>query len=392
MASTQKQRSIKDCRVLIIDDNPSIRLLLEEFLSRMGIKHIEHAENGKEGLEKADAFMPDLILLDYHMPSMNGLEALQHFRSNIMFKDIPIIIETVDDSYSARSSMFEAGATDFVSSPIVPKEFYSRIRLHLENRLLIHELETQLLLVETELNNARQMQIETLPSAKELLDIKSKYGISIKYLFEPSFAIGGDFWGVIPINDDSVAVYACDFSGHGVTAALNTFRLHTLLKGLSKIHPDNPAAYFCEINDHLSGLLNNGQFATFILGVINTSKDTFTYSAAGTPSPVIGIGGTDIKFIDGSGLPLGITKEVKYENRVEKFPKGSFLFMYSDALNETTCKNGSFLKQEDIFSLVQNATLEKSSEHPLDYIMNNFSQQISEPISDDLTAIWLSRS
>ena len=211
-------------------------------------------------------------------------------------------------------------------------------------------------------------------------------------MFEPSFAIGGDFWGVIPINDDSVAVYACDFSGHGVTAALNTFRLHTLLKGLSKIHPDNPAAYFCEINDHLSGLLNNGQFATFILGVINTSKDTFTYSAAGTPSPVIGIGGTDIKFIDGSGLPLGITKEVKYENRVEKFPKGSFLFMYSDALNETTCKNGSFLKQEDIFSLVQNATLEKSSEHPLDYIMNNFSQQISEPISDDLTAIWLSRS
>lgn len=392
MVSMQKQRSIKDCRILIIDDNPTIRLLLEEFLSRIGIKHIEHATNGKEGLEKADAFMPDLILLDYHMPNMNGLEALRHFRSNPMFEDIPIIIETVDDTFSARSSMFEAGATDFVSSPIVPKEFYSRIRLHLENRLLIHELETQLLQIETELNNAREMQIETLPSAEKLLDIKSKYGVSVKYIFEPSFAIGGDFWGVIPIDDDSIAIYACDFSGHGVTAALNTFRLHTLLKGLSLMKPDNPAAYLCEINTHLSDLLNNGQFATFILGIINTSKNTFTYSAAGAPSPVIGIGGTNIKFIDGSGLPLGISKDVEYKNRVEEFPRDSFLFMYSDALNETTCKNESFLKQEDIFSLIQNATLEKSSNHPLDIVMNNFSQQISEPISDDLTAIWLSRS
>ena len=133
--------SLADCRVLIIEDNLSNQTMIYRLLNVIGITMVECATDGIEGLKKVETFKPDLIILDITMPRMNGYEVLHNLKSSPATQDIPVLIETASDTRVARDKTFRTGATDFITKPINPLEFFSRIKVHLENRMLIKHLE-----------------------------------------------------------------------------------------------------------------------------------------------------------------------------------------------------------------------------------------------------------
>ena len=377
------------CRVLVVDDATGIRKIIGAYLKSAGIVNVEYANDGHDGLAKVDSFEPDLIILDIMMPEMDGFEVCRRLRGDPRTQHLPILVQTALETPSERTAVFRAGATDLITKPIHGPELVARVRVQLENRQLIRSLENYRSSMETELDLARQMQESLLPHNGVKLRLAGSAGLRVESHFQPSAELGGDMWTIHELGDDRIGVASVDFSGHGVTAALNTFRLHTLMHQMPPPDPDQPGAYLAELNRQLVDLLPVHQFATMFYGVIDTRRGVLTYSGAGAPCPIFGSAGGGLDELDASGLPLGITRRATYSDMCVPFPEGSFLLLYSDALVETADLAGGNLGQAELLEMVRASLDDVEAGSPLSSLLRRFRDN-REPLSDDLTMVWLS--
>ncbi len=113
-------------KVLIADDEPDILEILKYNLSSEGYEVIT-AKDGDEALEKARRSMPDLIVLDVMMPKKSGVEVCQMLRAQPAFKETLIIFLTALNDEGTQIKGLETGADDYISKPISPKVFLSRV-------------------------------------------------------------------------------------------------------------------------------------------------------------------------------------------------------------------------------------------------------------------------
>ena len=111
-------------RILVADDEASIRRILETRLKMVGYDVITAAD-GEEALEAFQKHNPDLIILDVMMPKMDGYGVTREVRRN---SDVPIIILTALGDVSERITGLELGADDYVVKPFSPKELEARVR------------------------------------------------------------------------------------------------------------------------------------------------------------------------------------------------------------------------------------------------------------------------
>jgi CheY-like chemotaxis protein len=131
-------------KILIVDDDPNNLEVVLEFLSDKP-DELLYAPNGKRAIELAIQELPDLILMDWEMPVLNGLEAVKELQSNPYTKHIPIIIATgVMLEPQNLEEALDTGAVDFLRKPFNPIEFNARIRANLRIKQQ-HETITQLL-------------------------------------------------------------------------------------------------------------------------------------------------------------------------------------------------------------------------------------------------------
>jgi class 3 adenylate cyclase len=114
-------------KVLIVDDEPFNLDLLEQELGDQEYI-IERAGDGAQALEKIPLFLPDVILLDYMMPGMNGLEVLERLRQDERHKGIPVILLTAKAAQEDKIRGLDAGADDYVIKPFDAFELLARVR------------------------------------------------------------------------------------------------------------------------------------------------------------------------------------------------------------------------------------------------------------------------
>ena len=114
-------------KILIVDDEPFNLDLLEQELTDQGYV-IERANDGAEALEKVPSFLPDLILLDYMMPKMNGIEVVKQLKQDERYKGIPVILLTAKASQEDKVKGLDAGADDYVVKPFDSFELLARVR------------------------------------------------------------------------------------------------------------------------------------------------------------------------------------------------------------------------------------------------------------------------
>ncbi len=124
--------------ILSIDDEENIRFALGELFRFQGWEAC-CAPTVEKGIEQFRLHRPDIVLIDYHMPGINGVEGVRLLRK--LSRTVPIIVFTIDESQEVADQFLQAGASDFALKPIKAPDIISRIKLHL--RLLEREQPAQ---------------------------------------------------------------------------------------------------------------------------------------------------------------------------------------------------------------------------------------------------------
>jgi two-component system, cell cycle response regulator DivK len=114
-------------RVLMIEDHEDNRRILRDLLTSNGYDVIE-ADNGVDGVNAAETFGPDLILMDIQLPGIDGYEATRRIKANSETRKIPIIVMTSYALSGDDKKAFEAGCDAYVTKPFSPRVILTKIR------------------------------------------------------------------------------------------------------------------------------------------------------------------------------------------------------------------------------------------------------------------------
>jgi PAS domain S-box-containing protein len=157
------ESDILNASILIVDDQESNVILLEQMLSEAGYVRVASTMNPHEvcALHRQNQY--DLILLDLQMPGMDGFQVMEGLKTNVVDAYLPVLVITAQPGHKLRA--LQAGARDFVSKPFDLVEVKARIRNMLEVRLLYKHLE----------NNNEQLEQTVLERTAELRESEARY-------------------------------------------------------------------------------------------------------------------------------------------------------------------------------------------------------------------------
>jgi sigma-B regulation protein RsbU (phosphoserine phosphatase) len=193
-------------------------------------------------------------------------------------------------------------------------------------RLYVENVEKQKM--EQELEVAREIQHRLMPKAFPGIP-----GIRTQAVNVPSKPVGGDYYDVIDLGHDRVAVVIADVSGKGVPAALLMASLQSSLRAEATANA-LPSRVISRLNRVILENTLGSAFVTVFYGIIDFEQRTLTYSNAGHPPPIItGRDGT-VKLLDQTDLVIGIEAETAYRDTVVSLREGDLVFLYTDGITD----------------------------------------------------------
>lgn len=227
-----------------------------------------------------------------------------------------------------------------------------------------------------------------MPSPAAIEAYEAQYPVRIGSHYEASIGLGGDLWGVIPLENGRLKVFSADFTGHGVGSALNTFRLHAFMTSGVK-QPESPAEWLAQLNKLLCSVLSIGQFATMFCAVIDFTNGKVCHASAGVPPQLFKNAGTDgvFRLIDGTGYPLGLIENATYEEHCSAFPPGSGLVLYSDALVETPDPPREIFTSEGYAEFLNTKCADLDDRDIPAKTVSYLKEKAKQKLEDDLTLI-----
>ncbi len=341
---------MQNSKILVVDDDQSIRYLLQLFLKQEGFSVIT-AEDGFAALEAVKNNKIDLILMDIMMPEMDGFETSRRIIAMKGAEHIPIILITAKkrDTRDVIRGL-EDGAVEYLNKPVEKEELIARVKsmlrikhLNDKNRELLDKVLEQQKLMDKEFAIARKVQIAMLPSPKQGA-FGSKCRIDTYY--KAHEFIGGDMYDFLNYDEDRLGVIVADVSGHGPSAAMIMAVLKTLLINETADRP-SPSILMERLNEKLIQMTPSEYYATLCFCLIDFAKNTITYTCAGHPSPFISNEKReDIIQFKNHGLISGMFNSTTYTEETLDIQKGDKIFLYSDGIFEVFGKDGTIYGQE----------------------------------------------
>lgn len=169
--------SIGMANILVVDDTYMYLQLMKKILS--GKHNVYLAESAEAALEMLDLIHVDLMLLDVHMPDVDGLELLRIIRNNSKYNEIPVILLTADEDEETESAGFEEGAIDYIRKPFNNTIALQRIHRVLElsylQKSLVHEVEKQTRKAESRRIRVEKMSTQVIAALAGAVDAKDRY-------------------------------------------------------------------------------------------------------------------------------------------------------------------------------------------------------------------------
>ncbi|BAY19658.1 response regulator receiver modulated serine phosphatase [Anabaenopsis circularis NIES-21] len=373
-------------QILVIDDDSTIQIFLKRLLEKQGYEVIT-ACDGEEGIAKAIATHPALIICDWIMPVLNGLEVCNYIKTDPNLSTSFFILLTSLDSVSDRVKGLDAGADDFITKPIEQNELKARVRAGLRLHQLSRDLQIQKQLLETELAQAAEY-------VRSLLPLPITEPLHINSCFIPSRQLGGDCFDYYWLDDDYLAVYLLDTAGHGLKATLPSISVLNLLRSraLKSLNYYQPSDVLRGLNETFQMNYQNDKYFTIWYGVYHRITQQLVYASAGHPPAVLVSGkspkNTEVQLLRTPGMPVGMFPEAKYVDACCQIEKFSNLYIFSDGAYEITKADGTLWSLDGLIQIL--VSLQNTLDCPLEQVLNYLiALNSKETFDDDLSILQI---
>ncbi len=348
-------------RILVVDDSRAQRRLLALALQRSGYR-VTEAGTGEEALALCQSTDFDVVISDWMMPGMSGVDFCRAFRALPRDSYGYFILLTSKSEKAEVADGLDGGADDFLAKPVSPHELRARLRageriigmqaeLVAKNRLAesaLAELQAVYDTLDRDLIEARKVQ-QTL-----VRDRHCDFGRGqADALLRPSGHVGGDLVGFFRIDDDRVALYSVDVSGHGVASAMMTARLAGLLSGAAPDHnmalttgPDGrrdawpPEVVAQRFNRLMLEEFRVDQYFTLAYAEVNLATGAVRLVQAGHPAAVVLRADGRVDQVGDGGLPIGLIEGATFDRVEVTLAPGDRLFLMSDGITECPGSGG----------------------------------------------------
>jgi len=336
-------------KILLVEDTPDMQVLLKAWLKKYGYTVIT-ADNGQQAWDiLQDQEDIHLVLSDWMMPFMNGIQLCQTIRQSSRKSYVYFILLTAKGDKNALVKGMEAGADDFISKPANRNEL--RVRLDAGKRII--KLEQQLEERNHKLQLAYEQISRDLESAastqKALLPKSGQLGrIQCHWFFYPCHFVAGDMFNYFELDENYLGFYQLDVSGHGVRSALLSFTLHhrivnnpiqkdLLFQPTNQGYvPTSPENVIAALNQEFQCETEQLIYFTLIYGFINQSSGELHLSQAGHPKPVH-LSCNRAYLCGEGGFPVGLLSNMHWDSFCIQLQRGDRFFIYSDGVTE--CMN-----------------------------------------------------
>ena len=360
-------------RVLVVDDSRAQRRILTVQLQRWGYEVIE-AETGEAALELCREQSFDIILSDWVMPGMTGLDLCQAFRALPREGYGYFILLTSKSEKSEIANGLENGADDFLTKPVNADELRARLRAGERIVSMQQELVEKNRLVGSTLDQLQKLYdsldrdlIEAKKLQQSLIrDRRRDFGLGKAWLMlKPSGHVGGDLVGSFIIDERRIAIFSVDVSGHGVASAMMTARLAGLLSGGSPdqnialcinaegardAYPPEEVAF--RLNRMMIEDVQVDQYFTLAYAEIDMLNGQVRLVQAGHPHPMVLRPGHQAELLGDGGLPIGLIPGATYQSVSTVLLPGDQLFLVSDGVTECTNSDGVELGADGLRALL----------------------------------------
>ncbi|CAN1560746.1 RsbU Serine phosphatase RsbU, regulator of sigma subunit [Paracoccaceae bacterium] len=395
-------------RVLVVDDSRAQRHMLSMHLRRWGYE-VTECEDAMTALRVCEGAEVDIIISDWMMPGMTGLEFCRKFRDMGREAYGYFVLLTSKSEKTEIADGLEAGADDFLTKPVSSNELRARLRagermLAMQSEVLaknkviastLVELQKLYDSLDRDLIEARKLQ-QTL-----IRDRVRDYGWSrASLLLRNSGRVGGDLVGSFEADKNRVVVYSIDVSGHGIASAMMTARLAGFLTGSS---PDQnlafdrglvgqqvlltPDAVAEKFNRLMLEEIQAEQYFTMVFAVIDRVTGQASMVQAGHPHPMLIRASGEVVQLGDGGLPIGLIPDAAYERFEVTLRPGDRLVMVSDGLTECPLPDGQDFGVEGLTqSLTQSTHL--SGADLLEALVWDLTRQSgSDSFPDDISGV-----
>jgi len=342
-------------RVLVVDDSAAQRRLLASLLGRWGYD-VAEAGSGAEALDLLSRRSADIIISDWMMPGMSGVDFCRSFRTTERRTYGYFILLTSKNEKEDVALGLDSGADDFLSKPVNRSELRARLmagerivgmqeELKDKNDLLtgaLEELETIHAALDRDLVEARKFQKSLIPER-----VRDVGGGRVSLLYRPCGHVGGDFIGLFHVSESRIGLYSIDVSGHGVASALLAARVAGYLGGTS---PDQniaittgddglctmrpPDEVCARLNDLMLAQLDTELYLTMVLADCDLGTGRIRIAQAGHPSPLVVRSGGRTERPGQGGLPIGLIGGGRWSSFDLRLGRGDRLLLLSDGITE----------------------------------------------------------
>jgi len=399
--------------VLVVSHDAHIRDIIMNGLAEWGYPAVQ-ADSPDRARELLQEKHPWLVIADWAMPGCDGLSLCSHIREEVFPGYVYIILLTPKPYKNRLVEAMEAGTDDFIMEPFGMEEVLARIMsaqriMALEkelgdrnqeltetnNRLRrAHEVITQ------DVEAAARIQQSLLPCCAEAL-----FGFEFDSLFIPCQVVGGDIFNYFVLDQDTIAFYVLDVSGHGIPAAMMAVAVSKTLTSLP-FHESlirhttrgpqakqffSPASVVRELDMLFQSNDTVEQYFTMVYGMLDRRTGEVRFTQAGHPHPVYIPASSDARLVGGGGLPVGLLPNAEFtETRITLSP-GDRLFLYSDGIPDCADPDGErFSTDRLLFFLTDQRDL------PLSGVMRKLGEEMyrfrrADSFEDDMSMLVIGR-
>lgn len=378
--------------VLVVDDDSSIRLIIAMMIRSFGC-NVQVASNGYEALKILQKTNIQIVISDWNMPDLDGVELCRSIRSTSHGRYIYTTLLTSRNERADYLKGMTAGADDFAVKPADRETMLVRLvaakrvidleqKLRSKNMHITHLYEQ----ISEDLDAAVALQRELLPDDRED-DLFRIVSTNV-----PAARISGDCQNHFDLPDGRVIFYQADIAGHGIRAALLALSVQRILNaGFCQTYDLilEPDAIISRLNNRLQSSSEVPEYFTIFLGILDKGSGHIDYCQAGHPRPAIIRTDGSIEWVGEGGFPVGMIPDAEYESGRLFLKPGDWLTITTDGVLECPNQSGEQLGEARLENMLRNLGPSENVQNPgwelIKMLKSTWSQ--TEEFEDDVSIL-----